>query len=643
MCGIAGIFGQTDSNRLARDLDAMAMAMAHRGPDGQGLIMFGLDGTMVRNHGQSLQVVATTGGLAHRRLAIIDLSKHAAQPMSDSTGRHWLVYNGEVFNYRELRTELENKHDCRFQSESDTEVVLQAYLTWGEDCLHRFNGMWAFAVWDRRERTVFLARDRFGIKPLYFHQGQGRFSFASEIQPLLTLDHVAVEPNRTAVADYLVHGRVDAMPQTFFKGIFPLPPGHSATFNTDASKLKTRRWWSLNDAVAATDTGPRNDWPKRFRELFTDSVKLRLRSDVPVGTCLSGGLDSTAVVCSAAPFLEKQNQNAFSARFANFAKDESAWIQMAASRAGLRQHWIEPTAEGLHRDFDELLARQEQPFTSTSIYAQFKVFERARAEGVPVTLDGQGADEIMAGYLYFMPVYHAELLEGAHIGEWWRHTAAAAALHGTSPWRERARTMAGFLDHRATIRMAGRFMPEYSIDWVDCELRKRAADIRHETQFNSGRLNRRLAEVFEASGLPALLRYADRNSMAHSVESRMPFLDHRLVTFLFALPADAKIANGETKSIMREALHDVIPEKIRRRHDKIGFETPQGQWFKQLFEPQIDRMIANSANLAVREWIQPDRLKRLWDMHRSGRADVSRPLWRIHCLERWMEQLGGRT
>jgi asparagine synthase (glutamine-hydrolysing) len=638
MCGIAGIFGQTDSNQLSMDLEAMAMAMAHRGPDGEGQVLFGIDGGVMREPEQALQVTATSGGLAHRRLAIIDLSTHAAQPMSDATGRYWLVYNGEVFNYCELRKELENSYDCRFESESDTEVVLQAYITWGEDCLQRFNGMWAFAVWDRYERTVFLARDRFGIKPLFYHQDGRHFCFASEIQALLTLDHVSAEPNRTAVADYLVHGRVDAMPSTFFKGIKQLQPGHHAMFHADSAGLDVRRWWSLNEAASGLNVGQRADWPRRFRELFEDSVKLRLRSDVPVGTCLSGGLDSSAVVCTASPFLSEKNQNAFSARFANFAKDESEWIKLAGGKAGLRQHWIEPTAEGLRADFDDLLLHQEQPFSSTSIYAQYKVFERARAEGVPVTLDGQGADEILAGYLYFLPVYHAELLQAGRLGEWWRHTAAAGALHDESAWRQRARTAGGFLDHRAMIRMAGRFMPQYGSKWVSCELRNRAAAIRYENDFKGGRLNRRLAEVFESSGLPALLRYADRNSMAHSVESRMPFLDHRLVSFVFALPADAKITAGETKSILREALYDVIPDRIRKRHDKIGFETPQGRWFKELFEAEIQGMIANSANLAIGEWVVPEKVRHLWEVHRSGRANVSRPLWRVYCLERWMRQ-----
>ena len=583
--------------------------------------------------------VTAIGGLAHRRLSIIDLTAAANQPMPDESGRYWICYNGEVFNYLELRAELEAQ-GAVFRTSSDTEVVLQSYIHWGEACQHRFNGMWALAVWDRDRRALWLSRDRFGIKPLFCLQHGGTFAFASEIKALLEVPGYRPQPNESAVADFLVHARVDSFDFTFFRGIEQVPAGHcmSVAFGQGTPRASTSRWWSLDEATGGQQNRePLSANAQRFRELFTDAVKLRLRSDVPVGTCLSGGVDSAAVVCVAAPFLRGASQNSFSARFPGFAKDETSWVELTGKQANIRQHWVEPDGQGLAEEFRQLLRHQEQPFGTTSIFAQWKVFQLARQHGVPVTLDGQGADEALAGYEYFFPVYYAELLGAGRLWKWIHEARCVSRRRGVSWAYELASTASGFLSHRRMIRLAGRIDRAYSTAWVSSALRRTAAELTGADVPMGGRLNSRLAEVFLRSGLPALLRYADRNSMSHAVEARMPFMDHRLITFLFALPAEHKLRDGQTKVVLREAMRDIVPAPILQRKDKIGFETPEDAWFREQFQPQLAGLF-ESPRPEVEAWVNMDRLSSLWHQHLAGKVNVSRILWRVFCLENWLRE-----
>jgi asparagine synthase (glutamine-hydrolysing) len=641
VCGIAGILRLDGGSVRHDELVAMARALQHRGPDGEGFALLGDTATQCRFcNADDLRNVSLPSrcGLAHRRLAIIDLSPAGIQPMRDETGEVWLVYNGEIFNYLELRAELES-HGRRFRTATDSEVLLQAYDEWGPDCLHRLNGMWAFAIWDTRRRVLFLARDRFGIKPFYYVFVGGRFAFASEPKALLKLDWVSKEPDDRAVADFLVHSREDCFEWTFFKGIKRLEPGCYMNVKFDDTELPApAQWWNINDALSPPPLSD-TEAQERFRELFESAVRLRLRSDVPVGTCLSGGLDSSAVVCVARPWLKEENQKVFSAVYSPaFKEDEARYIDEVIKATGVQGFRTYPTGETLLEDLERFIYHQDEPFGSTSQYAQFKVFELVRKCGTTVTLDGQGADEELAGYAYFFPVHFAALLRKLRLASAWSEFRRCIAVTGARAIPMSLATAAGFLSHRAMIRWANRYDPSRTIDWVRAPVVKLAQTIRERRATEFGDLlNRRLYETFAVSSLPALLRYEDRNSMAFSVEARLPFLDYRLVSYLFSLPADQKIRGGWTKYVMRQALKGVIPESIRTRTDKIGFATPEAQWFRTSMLDYL-RSLFSSARTRDRGLYDTARLLALLERNAAGQVEAGRAIWRAACLELWFRR-----
>lgn len=637
MCGIAGIAARGNERLESAWLGAMADSIAHRGPDGEKFLIIDTGrerrSLFLRDEPPDF---AGDIGFAHRRLSIIDLSESASQPMPDEKGQVWIVYNGEIFNYLEIRKDLV-RLGHRFRTQSDTEVILEAYLEWGKDCLRRFNGMWAFVICDLRTARLFGARDRFGIKPFFYHLSSRFFSFASEIKALLKLPWVERKPFSPAIKDYLYHSRVDTSRHTFFSGIHALEPGQY--FEVDMRpefRLSLSTWWKLEENL---DQAPRqaNEVGERFRDLLLSSIRLRLRSDVPLGTCLSGGLDSSAIVSLANPFLEEGRQRTFSIVHPGFRFDESLYIDEIAKNFGLIPQKRTITGRDLLQDLDKVIEAHDEPFTSTSMYAQWKVFELARRHGVTVTLDGQGADELLAGYSYFKVVYRAELLQRLRPARFFQEirsdppSAGGLLMNGIT-------ALAGFLSHRRMISWAGLREAQYVQDWI---ARDHFKDIgsphpRLEIKFRS-RLNQRLYEVFAHDGLPALLRYGDRNSMWHSVESRMPFLDYRLVSFIFSLPPEFKIHDGLGKAILRRALKNDIPPLILDRRDKIGFVTPEAQWFRTEMKDLLTDVF-HSSSLRNRGFYRTQKLQTLFRKHVEGSADASRPLWRAFHLEMWMRK-----
>ena len=641
MCGIAGIVHLDRTPIRSRDLSAMADRLRHRGPDGEGVVLLSENPSSCRffpTTNPSQSAGQHHAGFAHKRLSIIDLTESGVQPMTTADGRLWITYNGELYNYIELRRILEDR-GRRFRTETDTEVLLAAYDEWGIECLDRFNGMWAFAIWDTGRRRLFIARDRFGVKPLYYACKANRFAFASEPKALLELDWVSHTPDERAVADYLVHSRVDCFSWTFFKDIRRLEPGSLFDIQLDADTLpEPKRWWNLADAI---EEPPRSDGEcrDRFIELLTSSVRLRLRSDVPVGTCLSGGLDSSAVVCIARPWLEKGNQKTYSAVYdPSFVEDETRYIDEITRFIDVESFRVNPTAETLLEDMDDFITSQDEPFGSTSQYAQYKVFQTARAHGTTVTLDGQGADEELAGYHYMFPVHFAGLARrGKPLGAW-RELSAYRKKTGAPFASTILSTLAGFFSHRSMIRLANRYDPGRSVNWVNRDITRLAGTIEApEPTGIDDTLNRRLYELFTISSLPALLRYEDRNSMAWAVEARLPFLDYRLVSFLFSLPPEQKIRDGVTKYVMREALRGVVPESIRARTDKVGFSTPEASWYRKGMLGFM-RSILNDAVTRKRGLYNVERLSSLIEANASGRVDAGRALWRALNLELWFRR-----
>jgi asparagine synthase (glutamine-hydrolysing) len=641
MCGIAGIIHFEKQPVSYNDLAVMAESTIHRGPDGGGIAMLSEYPELCRFFSTDEPAPSGGGyhaGFAHRRLSIIDTSPLGTQPMSLNLGELWITYNGEIFNYVELRRELESR-GRHFKTATDTEVLLQAYDEWGIECQEKFNGMWAFAIWDTRRRRLFISRDRFGIKPFYYAYKRGRFVFASEPKALLRLEWISSDPDERAIADYLVHSRVDCFEWTFFRDIKRLEPGCYFDIPFDADTLpEPRRWWNLTDSLFEPPESD-NECREQFLELFTSSVKLRLRSDVPIGTCLSGGLDSASVVCVARPWLQKGNQKTYSAVYdPSFDEDETKYIDEITGFIDVESYRVKPTAETLLEDIDELINVQDEPFGSTSQYAQYKVFQLARRSGTTVTLDGQGADEELAGYHYMFPVHFAGLLKRLKPREAWREFSAYRNITGVALKPAFFSTLAGFLSHRSMIRWANRYDPGRSVGWVNGEIIERAKNIREpETPRSLEWLNRRLYELFMRSSLPALLRYEDRNSMASSIEARLPFMDHRLVSFLFSLSAHQKIRNGWTKYAMREAVRGIIPEKIRTRTDKIGFATPEAGWYRNEMLPYL-RDVLNSSTAKRRGLYNISKLNDLLDANASGKVDAGRAIWRVVNLELWFRR-----
>ncbi|NLX49871.1 MAG: asparagine synthase (glutamine-hydrolyzing) [Methanospirillum sp.] len=598
MCGIAGVVmtggGGADASLLAR----MSALLAHRGPDGSGAIVEG------------------PVGLAHRRLAIIDLSEAGRQPMTSPDGALSIVLNGEIFNYLELREELRSAgHE--FVTGTDTEVVLAAYAAWGRDCLARFNGMFAFAVLDRRAGEVFLARDRLGVKPLYYARAGDRFLFASEVKALLADPAVGRAPAEEALATFLAWGVLDHSPLTMFDGVLQVPPGHWMAVGPEGTEGPVR-WWDLavNPAV---DSPPavEADAPARLLGLLEDAVRLRLRSDVPVGTCLSGGIDSSTVVALIARLLETERpgsvgarQQTFSAVYADPRVDERPFVEIAAGSAGVAGAYVEPSPDRLLADLLDLVWFQDEPFGSLSIYAQYCVM-RLAAGSVTVVLDGQGADEQLAGYIAYQGTHLSTLARRGRFGLLVLE-ALGTLRHHRGFFADAARELLVRRNRRGLLRVAAPPVGRYA-----------------------GDLDRVLRQETTSANLPGLLHYEDRNSMRFSLEARVPFLDYRVVEYLASLPLDQKLRRGVTKRVLRRAIRGLVPEEIRCRMDKMGFVTPEEVWMGRELAPLVEEVFA-SASFRSRPYWDADAVAADFARFRAGNAPYSWEVFRVFVTELWL-------
>jgi asparagine synthase (glutamine-hydrolysing) len=614
MCGIAGVVAPGRPAEV-ETAAAMAAALDHRGPDGDGL--WSGDGV----------------ALGFRRLAIIDLSDAGMQPMASTDGRDVLVHNGEIYNYRELRAELEAKgHD--FRSASDTEVILAAYREWGVRCVERFNGMWAFAIWDGTRRMLFASRDRFGVKPFYYRHADGRLVFASELKAFRADPAVRLEPNARAIRDYLEQGYLDHTDETFFAEIVKLPPAHCLTLGSEG--LRTWRYWALEPRAA-----PAGDAAGELRELFLDAVRLRLRSDVPVGTCLSGGIDSSAVACAVDHLLRTEAENArpvgprqrtFTAYFAEPGFDEREYAEAVVERTRAEPHWITFGDGELVDVLDSIVEAQDEPFGSTSIVAQWFVMREARRAGLKVLLDGQGADETLAGYhSYFGPRF-ADLLAAGRLRELRAELGGYRRLHGAGARAAAVALARPFVPERVRWLARGRVRGGSAL--VGAGLRGLDPTPEGDGAPYRDRFRRQLHLILTRRGLPELLHYEDRNSMAHSLEARVPFLDYRLVELLFSLEGGELIERGRTKAVLRRALGDLLPPVVRDRVDKLGFVTPEHRWLRgRLGELAADVFASRSS--AERGWVDATAVRRRLERHRRGELDAGFELWRALNLELW--------
>ena len=592
----------------------MNQRLKHRGPDDSGFF------------------ISENLGLVHRRLSILDLSSAGHQPMHSQDGRYTVTYNGEVYNYLELKQELIEQGYC-FKTETDTEVILAAYLIYGIECLKKFNGMWAIAIWDEKEKVLFCARDRFGIKPFYYSVGHDFFAFASEIKSLLVLPEISREVNQRACYRFLRFGEVYFEEQTFFSEICSLPPAHFMRISPDG--VVKEQYWSLPSDIQSSDI-PMNDSIQIFKDLLTDSVRLRLRSDVPVGSCLSGGLDSSSIVALMHGLLKETESTApvhvFSACYVDKRFDERDFIQQLLNQYSLQEHYLFPEPQVLEQDLPALVQMQDEPFGSLSIFAQWCVMRKASESGIKVLLDGQGSDEMLAGYGYDS-FFWAELLRKGHFRTLF------------SEWK----SVAGSTDIASFTRRLMRMLaPELATSWLG---RKSVAsnlfqsdfiDAWHQSDglksgsYSGGVLRQELKQEFQTR-LPALLRYEDRNSMAFSLESRVPFLDHRLVEFAFSLPDEALIHQGWSKWILRQSMQGILPESIQWRKDKMGFVTPQELWFKQELRPFIMELLLSSDFQSRSYWHNRSILEAYEAYVENNNPMILPWLWRILSLELWLK------
>ena len=565
MCGIAGSVSLDGSPARTRVVEKMIGMLAHRGPDGEAV--------------WSCEATA----LAHRRLAIIDLTDGGRQPMS-YRDRFTITFNGEIYNYPELRDELALLGH-RFMSASDTEVLLAAYSEWGTGCLDRLDGMFSFAIWDALKSELFCARDRFGEKPFFYAEANGHFYFASEMKALFS---AAVKPalNAGMLYMYLRHDVVqhpDTPEKTFYAPARILPPAHFMVVKR-GGQLKPTRYWTVPRASTLLSF---EEQCEDFKKRLTLSVERRLRSDVTVGTSLSGGLDSTTVV-SLVSRLSSKDRHSFSARFHDAALDEGRYIDIAEKATGCIRHDVFPNADTLADEWQKLFYHQEEPFTTASIFAQWEVMKTAKQHGVTVLLDGQGADETLAGYSHFFRPFLKDV---------WRHQGGAECA------RQRTFLRANYSvdELRASEKAQALFPRTWSLLGkmrslnAPSDLPAFVHNDWHQTHSRSPTPFRHFATLDESlrfftldHGLKTLLRFADRSSMAFSREVRLPFLSHELVEFIFATPTSSKIWNGSTKRLLREGMRGVVPEPILQRHDKRGLDTPQRMWLQN---PKVTELV----------------------------------------------------
>lgn len=659
MCGISALITLDGAGVTEADIRLMTAAVRHRGPDDEGFALFGDDGEPVLLAGADTPESVLTAtlpyspatrdaapvrgpvrvALGHRRLSILDLSPAGHEPMCTPDRRYWIVYNGEVYNYLEIRAELEDAGHV-FHSGSDTEVLLRAYTEWGRGCLDRLNGMFAFVLYDREARTVFAARDRFGVKPLYFWLSPaGLLAFASEIKQFSVLPGWKARLNHQRAFDFLAYSLLDHTDETMFAGVRQLRGGEAVEFSVDAvpELPPVYRWYEFDP-----DRTRRRyeEACVRFRELFTDSVRLRLRADVPLGSCLSGGLDSSSIVCVANDLLaaagKEEVQRTFSATSDVKRFDESDFIRAVVEEREIEAHYVCPSIDDLLAELDRIIWHQDEPFGSTSIYAQWSVFRLAAETGMKVMLDGQGADEQLCGYHTFFPARYADLLRSGRWLRLRRELHLSEELYGY-PLRQSAIEMAFFAlpDRIRRPIQHARFGEMLAPAWIDTTVLRAPERINDFLPQSHGTRGLSYSQLFFSS-LPMLLHWEDRCSMAHSIESRVPFLDYRLVEFVVGLPGDQKLADCRTKQVLRDGMTGILPEVVRERRDKIGFATAEVEWIRNQ-DPELFRSMVVSAIQGSHGILNDEARRQLEEVIRGERNYTTDYfIWRWICFSRWL-------
>lgn len=598
MCGICG-FNYKDK----KVVKMMSDEIAHRGPNGDG---FYIDENV---------------SLGHRRLSIIDL-KGGKNPIYNEDKTICVMFNGEIYNFQELRLQLEKKGHI-FSTNADTDTIVHSYEEYGYDCLKYFNGMFAFSLYDKKRKILFLARDRFGVKPLYYYHKDGKFIFASEIKAILKNPNVKTKPNDKIILNYLKNNEIpEHIPETFFENIYKLLPSHYAI--VQGGKLKIKQYYqvkTINNSISSFED--QSAQIKKYKELFTDSVRLRLISDVPVGSCLSGGVDSSSIVAVIDELLKKHVKegasvhgrlNCFSAVYDDPACDEREYIKAALKNKQTISHYTFPESDGFWRDLKKVIYHQDEPTETIAVYAQYCVMKLAKGK-VKVLLDGQGSDECVAGYIPYYRHYLLDLLKNFKLIQFAKEIVLGFNFHKG--------LVASFFKITQSQNLTANFFPNNNIALTN-----------YVANSNMTLSQRQYHDL--THNLPKVLKYEDRNSMAFGIEARLPFLDYRLVEYSFSLPEGMKIRNGWTKYVLRQAMKGTVSDTIVNRKSKYGYPVPDYQWL--LDNKDAILKIFTSKKFGGRRYFNQKEIVEMFQRYtqNSSLSNLSTHFWRILNLELWL-------
>lgn len=644
MCGICGIFNLNLQPINKEYLLKMGEIIRHRGPDDEGYLLVNTHENVIKHcHAEDtiveykstlpyiLEDFNANLGMGFRRLSIIDLSPAGHQPMSDVQNKCWIVFNGEIYNYQEIKAELISL-GYTFRSETDTEVIINAYLQWGKNCVTRFNGMFAIALWDIEKQILFCARDRTGVKPFYYHFDGKQFVWASEIKQFTKSGVIEPKVNYANVYNYLMMSRLNVDKNTFFEGIVELPPAH--TLEVSSKGMQIERYWDIDENKKQYGLSD-DDYAKGFEELFADSVRLRLRSDVPLGIALSGGLDSSSIACIAGRFVTNPIKT-FSVYYEDDKKyDEREYISEVLKVGNFDPVYFTANQNVSFEELTRFFYHQDEPCMSASPFSAYKNNQNIRNAGIIVALNGQGGDELLAGYHTYFKYYYLDLMKKFNfikLNNEFKLYQKEFNLSSNEIFK---------LFSKIGLRM---FLPDKFLkkfEYKEVANEKYYSDhlINHQQpieliQKYKEELSNNLYQTLVNTSIPHLLHWEDRNSMAHSIESRVPFLDYRLAEWVFSIPTDQKIRGAETKYVLRNAMKNILPEKVRTRMDKVGFATPTDLWTSKILKNEISEIFASSS-FKQRGIFDASKIESAY--HNSASNFKANEIWRILSMEMWFK------
>lgn len=642
MCGICGIYNINSEPINKEYLLKMGKLIHHRGPDDEGYLLVNTtEKKIIHCHAEDtieefkstlpyiLSDFDANIGLGFRRLSIIDLSAAGHQPMTDFDKRCWIVFNGEVYNYLEIKSEL-LELGYKFKSETDTEVIINAYLQWGKECVKRFNGMFSIALWDTEKEILFCARDRMGVKPFYYSFDGKQFVWGSEIKQLIKSGIIDSKVNYNNVYNYLMMSRLNVDKNSFFENITELPPAH--IMEVSAKGIKIENYWDIDENKTLTGLSD-DDYAKGFEELFADAVKLRLRSDVPLGIALSGGLDSSSIACIAGRFVSNPIKT-----FSVYYEDDKKFDEREYISEVLKNGNFDPVYFTANQNvsFDELMKffyYQDEPCMSASPFSAYKNNENIRKAGIIVALNGQGGDELLAGYHTYFKYYYLDLVKQFQFAK----LKKEIDLYQNDFGLNKKEIFNLFTKIGLRLILPDKIMKQFeykevaNYNFYSPELKNYKNLIDLKQKYKS-ELNNNLYQTLVNTSIPHLLHWEDRNSMAHSVESRVPFLDYRLVEWVFSIPVNQKIRGSETKFVLRNGMKGILPEKIRNRKDKVGFATPTDLWTGKILKNEIKDILA-STSFKQRGVFDATEIENNY-LH-SPNTFKANEIWRILSLEMW--------